>query len=112
MQIAVKKTNNVVIVKPLGKRIDASNSSAFKGRILDLINEGNRDIVLDLSGVDFIDSSGLGAIISSLKTLGDEGDLVLCGIRDSVMNLFRLTRMNRVFKIFPDEKEGISALSK
>ena len=80
--------------------------------MVDWINQGNRRIVLDLSEVDFIDSSGLGAIVSSLKTLGNDGDLVICGIRETVMGLFKITRMNRVFQIFATESEAIEALSR
>ncbi len=112
MEIEERKVGNVLVVLPREKRIDASVSTGFKGRMVDWINQGNRRIVLDLSEVDFIDSSGLGAIVSSLKTLGNDGDLVICGIRETVMGLFKITRMNRVFQIFATESEAIEALSR
>jgi anti-sigma B factor antagonist len=112
MEIEERKVGNVLVVLPREKRIDASVSTGFKGRMVDWINQGNRRIVLDLSEVDFIDSSGLGAIVSSLKTLGSDGDLVICGIRETVMGLFKITRMNRVFQIFANESEAIEALSR
>ncbi len=112
MQIQQKKVDNILIVKPLEKRIDASTATEFKGKIVDLVNSGNTKIVLDLANVDFIDSSGLGAIVSCLKTIGNNGDLVISGIQETVMSLFRLTRMNRVFQIFPSEQEAIQALSR
>jgi anti-sigma B factor antagonist len=112
MEIEERKVGNVLVVLPREKRIDASVSTGFKGRMVDWINQGNRRIVLDLSEVDFIDSSGLGAIVSSLKTLGSDGDLVICGIRETVMGLFKITRMNRVFQIFASESEAIEALSR
>ena len=111
MQIEEKKVNDLLIVTPLEKRLDASAAAGFKGKIVDWINSGNNRIVLDLSRVDFIDSSGLGAIVSCLKTLGGNGDLVICGIQETVMSLFKLTRMNRVFQIFPTEAEALKALS-
>jgi anti-sigma B factor antagonist len=111
MQIQDKKVGNILILKPSEKRIDASVATDFKGKIIDLINAGNKKIVLNLDGVDFIDSSGLGAIVSSLKAIGNEGDLVICGISETVMTLFRLTRMNRVFQIFSTEDEALKALS-
>jgi len=112
MEIEERKVGNVLVVLPREKRIDASVSTGFKGRMVDWINQGNRHIVLDLSEVDFIDSSGLGAIVSTLKTLGNDGDLVICGIRETVMGLFKITRMNRVFQIFATESEAIEALSR
>lgn len=112
MEIEERKVGDVLVVLPREKRIDASVSTGFKGKMVDWIKQGNKHIVLDLSQVDFIDSSGLGAIVSSLKTLGNEGDLVICGVRETVMGLFRITRMNRVFQIFADESEAIKALEK
>ncbi len=111
MQLEDKNVGDILIVKPLEKRIDASSSTDFKGKMVDWINGGNHRIVLNLSEVDFIDSSGLGAMVSSLKSIGNNGDLVICGIRDTVMSLFRLTRMNRVFQIFASEEEALNALA-
>lgn len=112
MQIEDVRIGNILIVTPIEKRIDASVATEFKGRMVDWINAGNTRIVLDLSNVDFIDSSGLGAIVSILKTIGNNGDLVISGIKETVMGLFHLTRMNRVFQIFPSREEAIRALSK
>lgn len=111
MQLEEKKIGNVLVITPRQSRIDASVSTEFKGRMVDLINQGNRLIVLDLSHVDFIDSSGLGVMVSSLKTIDGDGDLVICCIRDTVMGLFNLTRMNRVFHIFAAQSDAVQALS-
>ena len=111
MQILEKKFGNILLVKPAEKRIDASAATDFKGKMIDRINAGNKRIVLDLAGVDFIDSSGLGAIVSSLKAIGNDGDLAICRINETVMTLFRLTRMNRVFQIFSTEEEAVKSLS-
>jgi anti-sigma B factor antagonist len=111
MQLQQKKTGDVLLVKPLEKRIDAATAAEFKDKMSDWIVSGNRLIVLNLSEVDFIDSSGLGAIVSGLKKMGNNGNLVICAVRETVMSLFRLTRMNRVFEIFSSEDEAIQALS-
>jgi anti-sigma B factor antagonist len=112
MQIEQKTVNEILVVTPLEKRIDASSATDFKGKLIDWILQGHKRILLDLSQVDFIDSSGLGAIVSCLKTIGTNGDLVICGIRDTVMSLFQLTRMNRVFQIFLSQDEAVQALTK
>lgn len=112
MQIEQKTVNEIVVVTPLEKRIDASSATDFKQKLIDWILQGHKRILLDLSHVDFIDSSGLGAIVSCLKTIGTDGDLVICGIRDTVMSLFQLTRMNRVFQIFLSQDEAVRALTK
>lgn len=111
MQLKHKNIKDVLILRPLEKRIDASTAAEFKQKMGEWIDSGNRRIVLNLSEVDFIDSSGLGAIISGFKRIGNDGRLVICVVKESVMSLFRLTRMNRVFDIYASENEALDALS-
>jgi len=111
MQLEGYRMGGVLVVRPLGQRIDASESPDFKGKMVDWINQGEKRIVLDLSGVDFIDSSGLGAVVSVLKTLGGEGELTIGGLREPVGSLFRLTRLDRVFRIYPSAEDAVKAMS-
>jgi anti-sigma B factor antagonist len=111
MQLQQRHAGNVLVVKPLEKRIDAATATDLKQKMNEWIDAGNRRIVLNLSHVDFIDSSGLGAIISGLKKIGKDGDLVICMVKETVMSLFRLTRMDRVFDIFKSEEDALAALS-
>jgi anti-sigma B factor antagonist len=111
MRLQEEKVGNALLLKAVEKRMDASVSEGFKAKLTELINNGNRLIVLDLSSVAFVDSSGLGAIVSTLKKVGPNGDLAICGLQDSVLSLFKLTRMDRVFRIFPNSKEALAALS-
>jgi anti-sigma B factor antagonist len=102
--------NDVMVAFVLADQIDASSAGSFRDNILGKIEQGHKRIVLDLTKVDFIDSSGLGAIISALKHLGEEGELAICGVNEPVMSLFRLTRMNRIFNIFDTQEEAVAAL--
>lgn len=111
MQIESQQERGILVVIPMEERLDAAHAMDFKGKMVDWINDGNTRILLDLSHVEFVDSSGLGAMVSSLKTLGKDGDLMICGVGKTVMSLFQLTRMNRVFRIFPTREEAVQALS-
>lgn len=111
MEIEEKEVGNIGILRPLAKRIDASRINEFKDKIAELIDEGKQFIVLDLSLVEFMDSSGLGAIIGQSKVLkSKKGDLLLCGFTSGVMNLFKLTGMDKIFAIFPDEESALKSL--
>lgn len=110
MEISGKQQGNLQVVLLQGKRLDAATATYFKSTLVDYINNGNTRIVLDLSQVDFVDSSGLGAIISVLKTMGDEGELLLCAINPAVMSLFRLTRLDRIFRIFATAEAAVASL--
>jgi anti-sigma B factor antagonist len=112
MNIETKKVDDVLVVKPAEKRLDAKVAVSFKESMVNFINSGSNLIVLDLSGVEFVDSSGLGAIVSSLKVLGRKGDIVIAGVGSSVLQMFSLTRMDKVFKMFSTQEEALQALSR
>lgn len=90
---------NVLVVDLREDNLDAGNAREFKDTMLSLVHE-HTQVVLDVSGVCFIDSSGLGALIACLRNLnGRRGDLRLCGMTNTVRALFELMRMHRVFQI-------------
>lgn len=99
MQIEEATLNGKVVLKVLESRFGADKAGGFKEQMARYIHAGNRRLVLDLSKVDFIDSSGLGAILSVVKTLGKDGELAICGLTEPVASMFKLTRMDRIFTI-------------
>lgn len=107
MEFESKEIDNVLVIKPLIKRIDASASLEFKDMVLDLTKNFDGAVVLNLSQVDFIDSRGMGTLIAIHKSVETRGNFVLCGISDHVMVLFNLTRMNKVFKIFATQEQAL-----
>lgn len=80
-------------------RLDAAVATAFKDRMRQAIAAGGSTVVLDLSRVDFMDSSGLGALIAVLKAMPQGRRLELLGLRPNVQRVLRLTRMDSVFVI-------------
>ena len=82
-------------------RIDAAMAIRFKDDMRSETADGPDRVVLDLSRVDFIDSSGLGAIVASMKQLGRNRRLELAGLTPAVEKVFRLTRMDTIFTLFP-----------
>ncbi|MFZ3045729.1 MAG: STAS domain-containing protein [Desulfatirhabdiaceae bacterium] len=107
MRIETRTEGDILIVTPLDDRIDASVAMDFKGHLNAWINDGTLRILLDLTYVEFIDSSGLSVLISVLKTLAGKGELLLCSISNTVMSLFKLTRMDRIFKISDSVEEAV-----
>ena len=74
----------------------------------ELTQDRSGRVLLDLSSVDFIDSSGLGAIVAALKQLQPGQKMVLCGLTPTVAKVFRLTRMDSVFPIFDDMDSALA----
>ncbi len=111
MQLAHEKKGKVVIVKPLDRHLDASMAADFKKQMEAFVQEGQALFILDLSEVAFVDSTGLGAIIACLKMVAGKGDLVIAGVCEKVISLFKLTRMDRVFQVFPSSDEALAGFS-
>jgi anti-sigma B factor antagonist len=111
MRFEEYRVGDVLVAKVLESRIVAEVAPRFKAQLLQYIGTGNREIVLDMAAVTFIDSSGLGALVSILKAMGRDGDLVLCGTTGTVISMFRLTRMDKVFRMFGTTDEAVTALT-
>jgi anti-sigma B factor antagonist len=99
MHFETKQEDGILVVVPLEKRLDAHVAPAFRAQLLERIDEGARHLVIDLAKVEFMDSSGLGALVSALKRLGRDGDLRVSSLTPAVRSMFELTRLNRVIKI-------------
>jgi len=106
-----ERIGDAQVTKVIESRLDASSAPALKKKIGALIASGHRRIALDLTEVEFIDSNGLSALVSALRQLQSDGDLVLIGPRATVLSMFKLTRLDRVFRIFPDQAQALAALA-
>jgi anti-sigma B factor antagonist len=107
----VRRERGVAVVAPTMKRLDASVAPAFRQAVLRLVEGGDTRLVLDLAGLEFLDSSGLGAMVSILKALGSRGALGVAGAQGAVLSLFQLTRMDKVFVLAATRDEAIARLA-
>lgn len=95
----------IKIVQPSGI-LDSTQAPKFRQEISDYIQNNAKIIIIDFQDVTFMDSSGLGALVMSFKTIRAAGSqLFLCSINDQIRMLFELTSMDRVFEIFPNREE-------
>lgn len=99
MNLECQELGERTVVTVGADRLDAAVAEEFKARMIALAEAGSRRIVLDLSPVRFIDSSGLGAVVGVYKFVERRGSLELACPSPPVQKVFNLTRMNRVFVI-------------
>ncbi|MEO9516706.1 MAG: STAS domain-containing protein [Paracoccaceae bacterium] len=112
MNLTSRTENSLQIVSVSNARIDAAVAIEFKDAMRTQTESGSDVVVLDLSAVQFIDSSGLGAIVASMKQLGRDRKLALAGLTPTVEKVFRLTRMDSVFPLFTTLDGALNALRK
>ena len=110
MQLTTEEHGEIVKIVVQEERMDAHNSGSLKEEMLKLFDEGKCNLVIDLSSVRFVDSSGLGALVSGFKNASARtGNLKLCGLQPQVKSMFELTRLHRVFEIFPGAEEALAS---
>lgn len=108
MQLSTKERQATLVISVDEPRIDAVSAIQFKEAMRTATNATKGRIVLDMSAVTFIDSSGLGAVVAAMKQLKPGQTLDLAGLTPDVERVFRLTRMDTVFGIHASVDDAIS----
>jgi anti-sigma B factor antagonist len=99
MQLLAVRQDDMLVVEVQESRIDAASAIQFKDRMREVTQDPSPRVVVDMSRVGFLDSSGLGAVVAVMKLLGPARKLELAGLTPTVEKVFRLTRMDSVFTI-------------
>ena len=108
MNITLDNKDGSTVLRFHEERLDAHNSKELKDYFLDLLDKGNKKLILDLAEVRFVDSSGLGALLSGHKNaVLREGRFALACVQSRVQSMFELTRLTRVFEIYPAVEDAL-----
>ena len=98
-------TNSFQAIEPKGI-LDSVNANNLRRDILDKIDDGVKVVLLNLQDITFMNSSGLGSLVATLKAVKAKGgELALCSLSDQVKIIFELSRMDRIFKVFENTQE-------
>jgi anti-sigma B factor antagonist len=110
MEITQRTIDEKTCVISLNGTLNARSADQVKEAFREAAGKGMRQVVLNLGDVPFIDSSGLAALVSGLKTLNEkEGSLKLASLQSQADLLFKLTMFDKVFEIFADDDSAIQA---
>lgn len=105
IKIDLEETDSLPILKVEGE-VDVYTAPKLKSRILSLIDNQQYHMIIDLNGVDFMDSSGLGVLVGGLKRVGPhDGSITLVLNRPNILKIFRITGLDKVFKIYGSVEE-------
>jgi anti-sigma B factor antagonist len=112
MQFDLATNDGATVIKPAGKAIDLRVAAEFRAALLQVIEAGQHRVVVDLGDVTFIDSSGLGALVTALKTLKAltrDGDIRLANVQPPIVALLEIIRLNRVLSSYPSVEEAVES---
>jgi anti-sigma B factor antagonist len=108
MNANIEKLGGFTVVMLAEESIDSSNVKDFKQVFQPVVDQGGK-VIFDMSSIDFVDSSGLGSILSVMRQLTSKGgDLRICGMRKPVRALFELVRFHRILDVYNTREEAMN----
>ncbi|MHB1340780.1 MAG: STAS domain-containing protein [Coriobacteriia bacterium] len=106
LDIAVERDGTTCRITVTGE-VDVYTSPMLKAHIVDAVDDGCTDMIVDLEGVGFIDSSGLGVLVSGLRRVKERsGSMRLVCTKENILKIFRITGLDKVFPVFSSMKEA------
>ncbi len=110
MKLSDRQQNGVIILEPRGKIMGGPDATLLYDKLHEIIESGNKQVVIDLSKVDWMNSTGLGILISSYTTLrNNNGELKLANITDKIQSLLTITKLVTVFDSYDSVDDAVKA---
>ena len=110
MEFEIKKNGDAVVLRLKERKLDASISPELKGEFLILCDGKTKNLILDLSDVEFCDSSGLSALLIAERKMREQGGAVrLVGLQKKVMSLIKISHLDRAFSIYDSLTKALKA---
>ncbi len=110
MKMTDREQDGVVILEPKGKIMGGPDASLLHDKLHEIIERGRRNVVIDLAKVDWMNSTGLGILISSYTTLrNNQGELKLANVTDKIQSLLTITKLVSVFDAYDSVDDAVGA---
>ncbi len=109
LSLETRQENDRTVIE-VGGEIDVYTAPKLRERIIELVDEGQYNLVVDLEKVEFLDSTGLGVLVGGLKRVrGHDGSLQLVCTQERLLKIFRITGLSKVFAIHGSQTEALAA---
>ncbi len=111
-KLAVRQVGDVTVLDAAGRITLGEGASKFREKIREMVSDGRKKILLNLAEVSYIDSSGIGEMVSGFTSVTNNGgQLKLVGLSKRVKDLLQITKLYTVFEAFDDEAEAVRSFS-
>jgi anti-sigma B factor antagonist len=112
VKLSTRQVGDVTVIDAVGRITLGEGASTFRDTVKDLAMKGNQKILLNLSEVSYIDSSGIGELVSGFTTVTNHGgQLKLVGLTKRVKDLLQITKLYTVFEVFDDEAHAVRSFA-
>lgn len=111
LRIKVRDSNGTPVIE-LGGELDAYTCSRFREAVIEVIQNGHTNIIINMEDVEYIDSSGLGTLVGGLKRVSEQkGTIAIICASTQIKKVFEITGLERVFPIYHNEEDAVSEIS-
>jgi anti-sigma B factor antagonist len=108
-KLITRQVGDVTVIDAVGRITLGEGSSTFREIVKDLVNKGNKKILLNLADVSYIDSSGIGELVSGFTSVSNAGgSLKLLKLTKRIQDLLQITKLYTVFEVFDDEAKALA----
>ena len=112
MKLNDREQGNIVILEPKGKIMGGPDASLLHDKLYECIEKGRKKVIIDLAKVDWMNSTGLGILITNYSTLKkSEGSLKLVNVNKRIESILMVTKLNTVFETFPSESDALASFT-
>lgn len=112
VKLSTRQVGDVTVIDAVGRITLGEGASTFRDTVRDLANQGHKKILLNLSEVSYIDSSGIGELVSGFTTVTNHGgQLKLLGLSKRVKDLLQITKLYTVFEVHEDEADAVRSFA-
>jgi anti-sigma B factor antagonist len=105
-------SDGIMTIRLTEPRLDAARAPALKAAFNDNIVDKPERIIVEASGLEFMDSTGLGVVVSLLKMMGPNGKLALVGAQPAVQKLLKITKLDQIVRPYASRDEAVAALGR
>jgi anti-sigma B factor antagonist len=111
-KINIRHMEGVTVLEASGRIVLGEGAITFRDSVQDALKTGTRKIVVDMAGVNYMDSCGLGELANAYTSARAKGcDVKLASLTRKINNLMQITKLVTVFNIYPNEVEAVAAFS-
>ncbi|AZQ62660.1 anti-sigma factor antagonist [Flammeovirga pectinis] len=111
MRFSVNKSEKYTVLIPEEEKLDSLKAPQLKAEIVTMFQSGTENLIIDLSNVKYVDSSGLSSILVANRLAGEvNGRLVLAGLNEHVMKLIKISKLETVLNLLPTVQEAIDSV--
>jgi anti-sigma B factor antagonist len=112
VKLTIRKVGDVTVIDAVGRITLGEGASTFRDQVRDLAAAGDKKLLLNLAEVTYIDSSGIGELVSGFTTIANQGgQLKLLQLTKRIQDLLQITKLYTVFEVFEDEATGVRSFA-